>query len=128
LIKVLLLILTISLAGCTTVETETKGRRIQSDSVMQIKPGITTRASIINLFGNPTEISHVDGVETFLYTYKEEKTPLFFGGLLQLESQKRSSSKSLELVIKDGIVLSYRFLREKNIPPEKESPVTIVTD
>ncbi len=112
--KILLLTLALSLAGCTTVETQSKGHRIQSDSVMQIKPGVTTRASAIDLFGNPTEITNKDGVETFLYLYSEDKTPTFFGGLIQMESQKKSDTKSLKLVIKDGVVTSYKFIREKN--------------
>ena len=105
----ILLTLLILLAGCVTVETEVSGRQIQSESVMQIKPGVTTRSSAIDLFGNPTEISNSDGVETLLYVYKEERTPVYFGGMVQLDPQKKNEYKSLELVIKDGIVDSYRF-------------------
>ncbi len=130
--KILLLTISVTLisllAGCTTVDTRTRGRRIQSDSVMQIKPGVTTKSSAIDLFGNPTEITHSDGIETFIYKYEEERTPIYFGGLLQLESQKRTYSKSLELVIKDGIVYSYKFSRDKAAEQTPEPPLTITTD
>ncbi|MBE9528907.1 MAG: hypothetical protein IME99_06685 [Proteobacteria bacterium] len=130
--KTALTILAISLAtiltGCTTVETHSRGRRIQSDSVMQIKPGVTTKDSAVDLFGNPTEITHADGVDTFIYKYEEEKTPIYFGGLVQMESQRRTYSKSLELTIKDGIVYSYRFVRDTDVEPEDQSPLTIKTD
>lgn len=95
---------------------------------MQIKPGVTTKDSAIDLFGNPTEITHANGVDTFIYKYEVEKTPIYLGGLIQLESYKRTYSKSLVLTIKDGIVYSYRFVRVKEDESEQQSPLTIETD
>ncbi len=111
--KILLFVLIASLAGCATVDTESSGQHIKSESVIQIKPGVTTRSSAIDLFGNPTEITHSGGVETLLYVYKENKTPTYFGGLLQVDSQKKSEHNSLELIIKNGLVDSYRFKTNK---------------
>ncbi len=73
--KTLLAVLAVALLGCTTVETLTEGRRLDSTRVLQIRPGVTTRQAAIDLFGAPTAITYEDGTELLLYTYKEEKVP-----------------------------------------------------
>jgi outer membrane protein assembly factor BamE (lipoprotein component of BamABCDE complex) len=107
--KTLLAVLAVALVGCTTIETRTDGRRLDSAQVLQIRPGVTTRQAAIDLFGAPTAITNEDGTELFLYTFKEEKVPSYFGGLLIYESRGTKERSTLMLKIRDGIVYSYKF-------------------
>ncbi len=107
--KAFLAVLAATLLGCTTVETRTEGRKLDSAHILQIRPGITTRQAAIDLLGAPTAITNEDGTELLLYTFKEEKVPSYFGGLLVDESRGTTESSSLLLKIRGGIVYSYKF-------------------
>ncbi len=107
--KAFVAVLAVALIGCTTVEILTEGRRLDNAHILQIKPGITTRQSAIDLFGAPTAISNEDGEELLLYTFKEEKIPSYLGGLVVDESRVTEEKSSLVLKIRDGIVYSYKF-------------------
>lgn len=107
--KTLLAVLAVTLLGCTMIQTRTEGRRLDSAQVLQLRPGVTTRQAAIDLFGAPTAITYEDGTELLLYTYKEEKVPSYFGGLLIVESRGTEERSTLMLKIKDGIVHSYKF-------------------
>ncbi len=107
--RAFLAVLVLAMVGCTMIETRTEGRRLDSAEIMQLKPGITTRQAAIDLFGAPTEITNKDGEEQLVYTFKEKKIPSYFGGLLVNESNITEEASTLTLVIKDGIVFSYKF-------------------
>ncbi len=107
--RAFLAILVLAMLGCTMVETRTEGRRLDSAEIMQLQPGITTRQAAIDLFGAPTEITNKDGEEQLVYTFKEKKIPSYFGGLLVNESNITEEASTLTLVIRDGIVFSYKF-------------------
>ena len=107
--RAFLAVLVLVMLGCTMVETRTEGRRLDSAEIMQLKPGITTRQAAIDLFGAPTEITNEDGEEHLVYTFKEKKIPSYFGGLLVNESNVTEEASTLMLVIRDGVVFSYKF-------------------
>ncbi len=107
--SIFLAVLVLGLIGCTMIETRTEGRRLNSAEILQLKPGITTRQAAIDLFGAPTEISNKDGEEHLVYIFKEKKVPSYLGGLLVYESNATEEASTLMLVIRDGIIFSYKF-------------------
>jgi outer membrane protein assembly factor BamE (lipoprotein component of BamABCDE complex) len=107
--RLLIAALVIALCGCATVDTSTEGSRLYRDEVLKIKPGVTTRQAALELFGEPTEILAEDGVERFIYTFKEKKTRSYLGGLVEDETRKKEATTTLELVLREGIIYSYSF-------------------
>jgi outer membrane protein assembly factor BamE (lipoprotein component of BamABCDE complex) len=106
----ILLVLTsaIYLAGCATFETRTKGNPIENDKLDSIRPGTTTRAQIVNIFGIPAEETSEGGVEKMVYTYKERKVPVYLG-LIKNETRARVTVTTLEITLKGDTVSSYKF-------------------
>ncbi len=107
--KAFLAVLAVTLLGCTTVEIGTEGRRLDSEHLLQIIPGVTTRQAAIDIFGPPTKVTDEDGTELLLYTFKEKKVPSYFGGLVVNESRSSEEKATLVLKIRDGIVYSYKL-------------------
>lgn len=101
------------LAGCTTV-VHTQGTKIDKDRILGIKAGETTRAEVLSAFGTPTDIVVENNEEKLIYVYKEERVPAYIGGLIESEVQGRESVTSLEVVLKNDIVSSYRFKSSEN--------------
>lgn len=102
------------LAGCTTV-VRTQGTQIDRDKVMGIKAGETTRQEVLDTFGAPTDISvEGGGEEKLTYVFRKKRTPGYLGGLVENEVQSKESVSTLELVLKNNIVSSYRFKNSEN--------------
>ena len=109
----ILSILTI-LAACTTMKATSEGYKITKEQVEEIKPGVTTKDNIIDAFGNPTNVEQKeDGTEVLTYTYKEKKTPTYLKGLIINERGSTATTATLEIVMKDGTVLSYNFKKQE---------------
>lgn len=101
------------LAGCTTV-VHTQGKKIDRDRVLEIKTGETTRADVLSTFGTPTDIVVENNEEKLIYVFKEQRVPGYLGGLVESEVQGRESVTTLELVLRNDIVYSYRFRSSEN--------------
>lgn len=101
-------------ASISLVKIQSDGRKITREQAEGIKPGLTTRNIIIDTFGNPTKTeSKTDGAEVLTYTYTEKKTPAYFGEFVVNERQSRFTTTTLEVAIKDGLVLSYSFKKQE---------------
>lgn len=101
-------------ASISSVKVQSEGNKITKEQAEKIQPGITTRNAIIETLGNPTKReSKPDGSEVLTYTYTEKKTPAYFGGFIVNERQSKVTTATLEVTIKDGLVLSYNFKRQE---------------
>ena len=110
--KVILVVLTIIVTGCTsfgTTELRTEGVRIDRTRVAEIRPGVTTRQMIINTFGTPSNINAEGNVERFVYVYKKKRVPVYLGGLVKDERHASKTVATLEIILENGIVKSYKF-------------------
>lgn len=101
------------LAGCTTV-VRTQGTKIDREQVLGLKTGVTTRAEVLSTFGTPTDIVVENNEEKLIYVFKEQRVPAYLGGMVESEVQSKESVTTLELVLKNGIVHSYRFKSSQN--------------
>lgn len=101
-------------AAISSTRIQSEGNKITREQAEAIKPGITTRKVIIDTFGNPAKTeSKADGTETLTYTYKEKRTPTYFGEFIVNEKQSVFMTTILEIIIKEGLVLSYNFKRQE---------------
>lgn len=109
---VIFIILFIVLAGCRTVEKRTEGTRIDKHMVEGIKPGVTTKNAILEIFGYPSKTNKLeDGGEELIYDYKEKKISVYLEGFIVNEKNAPTTYTTLEIIIKDDIVKGYKFLK-----------------
>lgn len=109
LLKLLLILPFITIAGCVGVVSKPEGRRIEKSQALEIKPGVTTKEMIITVFGQPTETKTEGAAETLVYVFKEHKTPTYVGGLIESELSSKDQTTTLEVVIKENLVDEYRY-------------------
>ncbi len=108
--KILLIILLLSVYGCATYTTTTEGTLIHENMVADIETGETTEEWIIDLLGPPTTREPLeDGKEKISYVYTEKRVPKYLMGTITDESKTITARNLLEIVIKDGVVFSYRY-------------------
>lgn len=117
--KILMIIaIVMTVTACATVSSvkvQTEGIKITKEQAEGIKPGLTTRNIIIETFGNPIKMeSKTDGTDALTYTYTEKKTPTYFGEFIVNERQNKVTTITLEVIIKDGLVLSYNFKQQED--------------
>jgi hypothetical protein len=113
--KLLFLLLTviafsgIALSGCATTR-NMQGRPIISANVAQIINGTTTEPQIVSMFGPPYSIEKnplTPGTVTYKYKFKYEKY-VHLGNEI-LTTSTRKYKEKLDVVIKNGIVVSHSF-------------------
>src|SRR3972149_2100533 len=80
-----------TLAACTTMKATSEGYKITKEQVEEKE----------------------DGTEVLTYTYKEKKTPTYLKGLIINERGSTTTTATLEIVMKDGTVLSYNFKKQE---------------
>src|SRR5574337_1095952 len=112
--RILLTFSLIALLGCAAVKVNSEGAKIDKAQVLNLKPGTTTRQTVIETFGAPTNITYENNEEKMTYIYKEKKTPYYLNGLVESEAQSKESTTTLELRLRDGIVYSYNFKSSEN--------------
>lgn len=112
--RCLLTLFLITLLGCAAVKVNSEGTKIDKSQVLNLKPGTTTRQTVIETFGAPTNITYENNEEKMVYIYKEKKTPYYLNGLVENEAQSKESTTTLELRLRDGIVYSYNFKSSEN--------------
>ena len=103
----LILIFVLFTSGCATV-TESTGKDIEEPGKV-IQLGTTTKADIIRIFGEPSRAAADGGTEELVYEFKKIETPTYMGGLVIGEAAKVTTIKTLNIVIRDGTVASYKF-------------------
>lgn len=105
-------VLLILVTGCSTVTTnttKTEGAKIEKEAALKLKPGITSRDAVISAFGNPAETVTENNEERLKYVYTEKQIKSYFGGTIQDEVTGGKATTTLEVVIKNNIVDSYKF-------------------
>ena len=107
-----LFFLLLPLGGCYYTATNTEGNDISAAQIQEIKLGRTTEADLIKIFGPPTKReTNPDGTTTLLYVRSQEKSPTLPGGFV-VHGIVEKNEEIFEITLKDGVVRSYRFLRE----------------
>ena len=101
--KVASLVLVVLLAftfGCAPSILE--GRKIDADKVKQIQPGTTDVNKVIELLGTPTKTDKTPaGDLMYIYTYRTDDPHWW--------TVDKTQGQNLEVVLKNGIVNTYRF-------------------
>ena len=107
-----LFFLLLPLGGCYYTVSTTEGGDISAAQIQEIKLGKTTEADLVKILGPPSKKeTKPDGTTTLLYVYSQEKSPTLPGGLV-VRAIVEKNEETFEITLKDGVVHSYRFLRE----------------
>lgn len=102
--------MSLSLTGCkSAMDLRPEGKKINRSDVVSMKPGATTRESVLSLFGNPDSSIKDGDQETLVYVYKEKRVPTYAGGLIENRMLARTVKTTLEIVLKDDKLFSYRY-------------------
>ncbi len=105
-----LLIGSVALTGCATVELGKEGMKIEEKNIKKIMPGSTTRKEVIEAFGEPKEIvEKTAGREELFFEHKVNEAPTYLGGLVIDKKRAWEQRSTLMVIIKDNIVESYRY-------------------
>ena len=113
--KLLFLLLTViafsgfALSGCATTR-NMQGKPIMSANVAQIINGTTTEPQIVSMFGPPYSIEKnplTPDTVTYKYRFKYKKY-VHLGNEI-LTTSTRKYKEKLDVVIKNGIVVSHSF-------------------
>jgi len=89
--------------GCAPMVIE--GRKIDSMKVKQLVAGVTNLGKVQEFFGKPDQIDKLPtGEENYIYKYRRQNP--HWWTLDKIDAQK------LEVLIKDGIVQTYKFREE----------------
>lgn len=99
----------VALSGCAT----SYGQKIEADRVAQIQKGVTTRAQIIEWFGQPMQtVMMPDGGRTMYFVYYRQSAGGFYGQVAKTIAGKgqAQTGNNLSVVIdKDGIVRDFEY-------------------
>lgn len=110
-------LISITLPSCAAIQStriQAEGNKITKEQIEEIKPAVTTKESVISAFGDPTKTEiKPDGTEMLIYAYTEKTTPTYLGGFIVNERQTKISVTTLEITIKDGLVISYNYKKEE---------------
>ena len=110
----ILLILILAGFGCTYTPRSSEGTQISSAKIQELKIGQTTAADLGRLFGVPTKRERrADGTEVWQYTHIRVLNPTL-GGTVVIEPIEKEVEETFELVLKNGVVQSYRFLKQSD--------------
>jgi len=105
-------LLLLPLGGCYYTVSTTEGNDISAAQIQEIKLGKTTEADLAKILGPPAKKEpKPDGMATLLYVLSQEKSPTLPGGFV-IRGIVEKNEQIFEITLKDGIVQSYRFLRE----------------
>ncbi len=107
--KLLLIIMAAGLIGCTGVLKTTEGTKFSREEIKQIKAGTSTKEDVVALLGKPDKTDTENGMVKYIYTYRVRKVPTYLGGLFERPGGATTTTRQLEILIKDGTVYSYKF-------------------
>jgi outer membrane protein assembly factor BamE (lipoprotein component of BamABCDE complex) len=104
--------LLLPLGGCYYTASTTEGNDISAAQIQEIKLGKTTEADLTKILGPPAKReTNPDGTTTLLYVHSQEKSPTLPGGFV-IRGIVEKNEQTFEITLKNGVVRSYRFLRE----------------
>ena len=109
----------IALSGCATTR-NMQGKPIMSANVAQIINGTTTEPQIVSMFGPPYSIEKnplTPDTVTYKYRFKYKKY-VHLGNEI-LTTSTRKYKEKLDVVIKNGIVISHSFTTTGNTSLKK---------
>lgn len=102
------------LSGCASYRVDVVGAMIPEESIKNIALGTTEEMEVYKIFGKPSKtMEFLDGSKELTYEYREEKIPVYLGGLIINEKGKRESTSTLKIIIKNGRVESYHFKKRE---------------
>ena len=100
------------LGGCSHTLTSTQGPKVNSAQIQEIKLGRTTEMDLLKLLGPPSKKERLlTGNERLLYESTEVKSLTFPWGYKAKGLLDQEEDEVFEVVLKDGIVQSYRYLK-----------------
>jgi outer membrane protein assembly factor BamE (lipoprotein component of BamABCDE complex) len=110
----ILLILILAGGGCTYAPRSSEGTQISSAKIQELKIGQTNHSDLDRLFGPPTKrAGRADGTEVWQYTHTRVWNPTL-GGAVVIEPIQKEVDETFEIVLKDGVVQSYKFLKQSD--------------
>ncbi len=103
----------LSTAGCYYTAHNVTGNQISSAQVEEIKVGKTTAMDLLRILGEPTkkEVNPL-GMQTFYYAHSEVQSVTLPWGYVIYGLLDRQREEVFEVVLKDGIVQTYQFLKQ----------------
>lgn len=112
----LLLILILSapafLGGCSYTLRSSGGTKVTTEQVQTIRLGKTTEVDLLRLLGPPTRKEQKpDGTARLLYDYSAIRSPALPWGITLYGLFDREESETFEVILREGVVQSYRFLK-----------------
>lgn len=108
----LAVIMLFAISSCATIETRSEGKKIDKEMISSIKPGVTTQKAVIEVFGYPSKSNKKeDGTEELIYTYSEKDVSSYFSGFIIREKNAPTTNTTLEIIIKDDVVIGYKFVK-----------------
>ncbi len=112
-ISILSLAFLVIIAGCAT-SSYSVGRDFSSENIKSIVKGKTKSTELAKLFGQPfskTVISKNE--EKWIYTYSSG-TASAQSYLVTTKVETTGSQKTLDILLKDGVVINYTFTENSN--------------
>ncbi len=100
------------LTGCSYTFTSALGTRVTSAQVQEIKLGRTTALDLAKLLGSPAKMEKaMDGTYRLVYEWTDIWSPTFLGGYQARGFFDKEKDEAFEVILKDGVVQSYRFMK-----------------
>ncbi len=109
-----MLILVLAVTGCTYTSRPSEGTQISSARIQELKIGQTTESDLGRLLGPPAKRERrAEGTEVWQYTDTRVSNPTF-SGMVVIEAIERKVDETFEVVLKNGVVQSYKFLKQSD--------------
>jgi hypothetical protein len=100
------------LLGCSYTLYSTQGINVTSAQIQNIRLARTTEMELLSILGPPTKKERVlGGGQRLLYESAEIYSLTFPGGYQAKGFLDREEEEIFEVILKDGIVQSYRYLK-----------------
>jgi len=108
----ILLPLSLLLGACSYSLNSTQGVKVSSGQIENIKLGRTTEMELLTLLGPPTKKERVlGGGQRLLYESTDINSLTFPGGYQASGFLDREKEEIFEVILKDGIVQNYQYLK-----------------
>ena len=100
------------LASCSYHTTSVQGIWVTPSQIQEIKLGRTNGLELTMLLGPPARVERLNGADyRLIYAWTEIKSLTFPGGYEAVGLRDKEERQTFEVVLKDGRVLSYRFIK-----------------
>lgn len=105
--RILFILLCLGLVGCATV-----GREVNQGNAEKLQKGVTTKAEVIKIFGQPnSQTFNQDGKVVFTYIGSQIKNTAwnFIPVVSVVHSEMKMNTQVLSITFKDDIIEEYNF-------------------